>query len=180
MKKIAIICAVLVVSGSALAADPILSALKPGKYSGSVQSFVDSSINGKKGTVAVAKSEQGTVVTFVMDGAQGKEREEWLIQGSDLIQKEYDAAGKVVANYTSSITPARPATATEATFAVHCSDRAKNVCDNGIDARNSWTLAVNGDKLTYTVWGVKSKEDRANPTAPVVKRHEFSFQPTTK
>ncbi len=166
----------LAVTSSAFAATPILTDMKAGKFSGTLKSYVSKAIDGKKGELTVAKTGEGTLLTFKVEGAQGNEREEWLLQGDELVQREFDASGKMTRNYTAKITTTKPATAGEATFAIHCQDAAKNVCDGGIDSRNAWTISSNGDSVTYTVWGVEKAEDRNNPKANVIKRHEFSFR----
>ncbi len=166
----------LMVTSSAFASTPILSNLKPGNFNGTLKSYVSKAIDGKQGTLTVAKTEQGALMTFKVAGAQGSEREEWLLQGDQLVQREFDATGKMVKSYTAKITTTKPATAGEATFAINCTDAAKNVCEGGIDSRNAWTVSSTGDTVTYTVWGVEKPEDRTNPKAAVIKRHEFTFR----
>lgn len=166
----------LAVTSSAFAATPVLTNLKPGNFTGTIKSYVSKAIDGKQGALTVAKTATGTLMTFKVAGAQGMEREEWLVQGDTLKQTEYDATGKAVKSYTAKIAAAKPATAGEATFAINCSDAAKNVCDGNIDFRNAWTVGATGDTVTYTVWGVATPEDRANPKATPIKRHEFSFR----
>lgn len=168
--------AALAVAGSAYAAAPVLTNLKPGKFTGTLKSYVSKAIDGKQGGLTVAKTAQGTLMTFTVAGAQGQEREEWLLTGDTLKQTEFDATGKAVKTYSGKIAAAKPATAGEATFAINCSDAAKNVCDGGIDFRNAWTVSATGDTVTYTVWGVATPEDRTNPKAAAIKRHEFSFR----
>ncbi|MBI2343948.1 MAG: hypothetical protein HYV02_06425 [Deltaproteobacteria bacterium] len=168
--------AVMLMSGSVLAeTTPILTNLQGGQFTGTIKSYVSKAIDGKKGDLTVKKTPEGTLMSFKLQGAAGQEREEWLVQGDTLIQREFDAAGKMTRTYTANIAPSRPMSAKEATFAIHCTDKAKNVCDAGIDNRNSWTITADANRVTYTVWGIEKKEDQVNPSAPVVKRHEFMF-----
>lgn len=160
---------------TAMAAEPILGQLKSGQYAGQIASAVSKSLDGTQGKLDIKRTANGTLFTFTANGAKGQTREEWLFQGDALTQTEYNDDGKQVASYAALIDPARPMGTDEATFNVHCADRIKNVCDNGIDSRNAWTIAVRGDTLKYTVWGVETSEQRNDPKAPVVKRHEFTF-----
>lgn len=171
----------LAVTSSAFAATPVLTNLKPGNFAGTFKS-VSKALDGKQGALTVTKTATGTLMTSTVAGAPGQEREEWLVQGDTLKQTEYDAAGKAVKTYAAKIVATKPATAGEATFAINCTDAAKNVCDGNIDFRNAWTVGATGDTVTYTVWGVATPEDRANPKAAPIKRHEFSYRaaPATK
>lgn len=162
----------------AAADEQILSQLKSGQFTGTVASKVNQAFHGKTGKLTVQKMREGTLFTLVLEGAQGKAREEWLLQGDTLIQREYNAAGKRVAEYNAIMTAEQPIGASRATFKVHCEDSAKNICDNGIDARNTWTLAVEGDTVKYIVQGIPSPADRNNPKAQIVTRHEITFQAT--
>jgi hypothetical protein len=175
MPRILITVLALLISSTAMASTPILSKLKNGSFAGTIKSFVSKSINGKKGTLEVQKQNDGTLMVFTMDGAVGQEREEWLVQGDTLVQREYNKQGQVVRTYSAAMTVERPVGAGEATYVIHCANKVSNDCDGGIDSRNAWTIAAKDNAITYTVWGVEKKADRVNPKAQVVKRHEFTF-----
>lgn len=178
MKKILFCGALLAIAGVVRAESdaPILNDLKPGQYVATTTDAADPASRGKSGKLTVQRTPDGVLCTFVADNASGKAREEWLVQGADLTQKEYDANGRVQVTFKGEINPDRPLGNAEATFVVACTDRTKNVCTSNLDARTARTLTVQGKAITYTAWGVPKPLDRGNPAAPVVKQRELVFR----
>lgn len=158
-----VLCSVTVMAWAA--DDTILGDLKPGAYQAA---------DAATRTLTIQRTANGVVCTLA--DANSKAREEWLVQGAEMVQKEYDASGRVVTTFKGEVTPDRPLGSAEATFAVACTDRTKNQCTNGLDARTARTLMIKGKDLVYTVWGLEKPMDRSNPTAPVIKQKELVFR----
>ena len=164
--RIITMLAVLAVATAGLAATPVT--FKDGNYTGSIKS-VNASLNGKKATLTVKSSGYNTTLTFKLDGAQGQEREEWVVTDNKLVQTEYDAAGAPTAKYGATL---NKTTADAATFSIDCTDRAKGVCDNNVPANVTWTLKTAGNQVWYIVNG---PQDKTVPNSPVVERYNMAF-----
>ncbi len=158
MKKLLILAVAVVVFPVVASA---ATTCTPGTYNGKLWS-VAKDLNGKTGTLTVAKEGDKCVMNFKTEGS----KETWELAGNNLIQKEYDAAGKVTSQYTATLNGDK--------YVINCKDKAKNVCDGDVDSRNYWQLNTTTDKVVYTVYGVGT-ENKTNPTAAVAKRHEFTF-----
>ncbi len=169
---VAVLAAVVGFSVAAFAADPYTSKIQPGKWTGTVVKSVSPDLQGKKFTATTEVKGDSVYFTVVMNGAKGQEKEIWQITGNELTQTEYDAAGKVAGSHYKAMAQAG-STDSKKTFAIHCTDKATNKCDNGIDANNNWVITVEGNKLTYAVNG---KMDKNNPQSAVGQRHLFEFQ----
>ncbi|MBI4126687.1 MAG: hypothetical protein HY465_04260 [Deltaproteobacteria bacterium] len=163
MKKVAFM-AVLAVATAGFAATPVT--FKDGNYTGTIKS-VSAGLNGKKATLTAKTAGDTTTLTFKLDGDAG--REEWVIAGNKLVQTEYDAANKPTAKYSATLTKSGT---NEATFAVDCTDRAKNVCDNNIPGNVTWTLKTVDGQAWYIVNG---PQDKTVANSPVVERHNMAF-----
>ncbi len=153
---------------------PILSKIHPGNFIGVARSYVDKAVKSTPGKLSVRKTNEGILFTFVMDGAEGKSRQEWLMQGADLVQRKYDAEGKLIDRTIATITPARPVGEQEATFAASCGGPEDPPCGSGVGAKDSWTISSKGDVLKYTQWGAGD----GGVDAPLVKKQEMIFQAT--
>lgn len=130
-----------------LASEAILGKLKSGVFQGTIQATGHPQWHGKAGQVTVQKTVDGVWVTFKIAGAPGKAREEWLIQGADLVQRSYNADGRVVATAQATITADEPFGEQEATFVVECPAE-KSGCTS-----QTLTLRVDGGALIYSVAG---------------------------
>jgi len=162
MKKMLVLAvALVVVPALGFAA----TTCNPGTYKGSLWS-ISKDLNGKSGMLTVAKSGDKCVFNFKTEGST----ETWEVAGNTLIQKEFDNAGKVASQYTATLNGDK--------YVINCKDKAKNDCDGGVDARNYWLLNSTTNGYTYTVYGVGT-DNKSNPTAPVAKRHEFTFKMDT-
>lgn len=160
----------LALSVSAFAADPFLANLKAGSWTGTVAESVSPALKGKKFTATTETTGDQVKITVRVDGAQGEEREEWVVTPTKLVQSEFDAIGKMVgAPYTANTKSAQ--TNTARTYEINCTDRATNQCDNGIDFRNKWSLVASGNTLKYIVTGLR---DKAKPDS-LGTRHVFEF-----
>ncbi|OGQ05936.1 MAG: hypothetical protein A3F82_05595 [Deltaproteobacteria bacterium RIFCSPLOWO2_12_FULL_44_12] len=175
MKILLIIGVALGLGMSAQAADSYIAKFKPGKWEGKVVNSVSPDLKGKKFTGMTEVKGDEVIVTVVMEGAKGGEKEVWKITPTKLVQTEYDAAGKSVATYTANAK--KGGTDAEKTFEINCADRAAKKCDNNIDPNNTWTLKTEGQKFTYLVRGVKDKKE---VNSPVVDRHLFQFNYAVK
>ena len=171
-KKLAVLALVLGLSLTAHAADPYTAKFQPGKWTGTVVKSVSPDLQGKKFTATTDVKGDVVNINVVMDGAKGQEKEIWQITGNELTQTEYDAMGKVVGTPYKATAQAG-STDMKKTFAIHCTDKATNKCDNGIDANNNWVITVENNKLTYAVYG---KLDSKNPQSAIGERHVFEFK----
>lgn len=173
MKKmsISLLGLALVFSFNAKAADKFLSNFKAGNWTGTVTESVSPDLKGKKITATTETTADQVKIVTRVEGAQGQEREEWVITQTKLTQAEFDAAGKAVgAPYTANAKPAQ--TDTARTFEINCADRKANQCDNGIDYRNNWSLVANANTFKYIVTGLR---DKAKPDS-LGTRHVFEFK----
>lgn len=162
MKKMLVLAvALVVIPAMGFAA----TTCNPGTYKGSLWS-VAKDLNGKSGTLTVAKNGDKCVFNFKTEGSS----ETWELVGNTLVQKEYDNTGKVTDSYTATLNGDK--------YVINCKDKAKNDCDAGIDSRNYWQLGNTTDGYKYVVYGVGT-ENKGNATAPVAKRHEFTFKMDT-
>lgn len=159
-----VLCGTTLMAIAARDDDTILGDLKPGAYRAADAARM----------LTIQRTADGVVCTLT--DPVTKAREEWLVQGAELVQKEYDASGRGVTTFKGEVTADRPLGSAEATFSVACTDRTKNQCANGLDARSARTLTIKGKELVYTAWGVAKPLDRSNPAAAVVKQKELVFR----
>lgn len=173
MGKILSIAVVLGLSLNAMAADPYLANFKAGKWEGKVTNSVLDTLKGKAVTATTTASGEAVTVTMKVAGAQGQEREEWKITPTQLLQTEFDAAGKAVATYAADLR--KGGTETSRTFDVHCTDRAAKKCDQNIDPKFNWTLTADSKAGTF-IYIVNGPQDKNNPESAVIERHRFELK----
>ncbi len=166
MKKLVLLSAALLITGSAMAASSYTEAFKAGKYEGSFKSVVPA-MNGSKCTADVKNAADN--VEAAVTCADGT-KEVWSWNDKTLLQKEFDAkAGNYAAPYSATATKAAPTN--EQVFAVN-GDKAKNACEAGVDCRTTWTVRATATGFDYVVFG---PQDKANAASPIVERHVISF-----
>jgi hypothetical protein len=172
MKKLVAAAAIILFPMAVLAGQNYTSSFKDGTYEGTTRS-VSPEINDTKATLAL--THQGDNVVAKVNLGNGV-TEEWTWNEKTLTQKEYDTTGKVTRTYTANATGEAKDNAQ--TYAINCTsakkNKARNTCDGGVDARHTWTIGWNNNRVNYTVHGA-SQDDIKNLTAPAITRHELVF-----
>lgn len=142
-----------------------------GTYTGTVTSVIPA-IDGKPATMEVKQIGNKVIATVSFEGG----KEVWTWDNNKLNQQEIDLKKNTVAMTYDANAKGTP-TGTKQTYYINCKDTANNVCDAGADYRNYWILDTNGNKITYTVFGVDPAK-KADKSLKATKRHEFVLNKT--
>jgi len=167
MKKLFMLVAVLLVP---VLAEAGVNTLTPGHYEGTIVDSINPSMKGLKLNADVKTEGSNVVATVTYEGG----KEVWTWTDTTLTQEEIDLATNKPVRQYGAVAATTP-TGSQQRYAIRCTDKAKNVCDAGIDSRNAWEIETGANSLKYTVYGVASAVEKANPAATAIKRHEFVF-----